>query len=60
MPRPSLSKAAAMVRQYCEEHRINYTETSLWKSYGAVIDYLNRVGLHARDPFDCPKAQFSS
>jgi hypothetical protein len=24
------------------------------KSYGIVIEYLNRVGLSARDPFDCP------
>ena len=30
------------------------TETSLWRSYAIVIDYLNRVGLAARDPFDCP------
>lgn len=27
---------------------------SLWRSYGIVIAYLNRVGLAARDPFDCP------
>lgn len=30
--------------------------TSLWRSYAIVIDYLNRVGLAARDPFDCPMA----
>ncbi|MBG6185471.1 hypothetical protein IWX65_003450, partial [Arthrobacter sp. CAN_A214] len=23
-------------------------------SYGAVVKYLNQVGLSARDPFDCP------
>ena len=28
--------------------------TSLIQSYGIVIAYLNRVGLSARDPFDCP------
>ena len=33
---------------------VPYTETSLWQSYAIVIDYLNRVGLAARDPFDCP------
>ena len=59
MPRPSLARAAQMVREYCGEHSITYTETSLWRSYGSVVSYLNRVGLHARDPFDCPKAQFS-
>ena len=26
-------------------------------SYGIVIAYLNRVGLSARDPFDCPMVQ---
>ena len=31
-----------------------YTETTLVQSYGIVIQYLNRVGLSARDPFDCP------
>ncbi len=24
------------------------------RSYAIVIDYVNRVGLAARDPFDCP------
>ena len=33
---------------------VPYTETPLWRSYAIVIDYLNRVGLAARDPFDCP------
>lgn len=56
MPRPSLQKAAAIVRDYCATHNIPYTETSLLASYGIVIRYLNRVGLSARDPFDCPVA----
>ena len=57
MPRPSLAKASAMVKEYCREHAISYTETSLWRSYGAVVAYLNRVGLKARDPFECPRGQ---
>jgi hypothetical protein len=28
----------------------------LMRSYGIVIGYLNKVGLAARDPFDCPEA----
>ena len=59
MPRPSLARAAAMVKDYCREHSIAYTETSLWRSYGTVVAYLNRVGLQARDPFDCPRGQFA-
>ncbi|MGO3648138.1 fatty acid desaturase family protein, partial [Agrococcus casei] len=54
MARPNLSKARRIVRDYCLENEIPYTETSLVRSYGIVIDYLNRVGLSARDPFDCP------
>ena len=54
MARPQLAKACEIVREYCETHSVPYTETSLWRSYAIVIEYLNRVGLAARDPFDCP------
>jgi len=54
MPRPHLAKTREIVREFCRTHDVPYTETSLWRSYAAVIAYLNRVGLAARDPFDCP------
>ena len=57
MPRAHLAKAREIVRQHCETLGVPYTETSLWRSYAIVIEYLNRVGLAARDPFDCPAAQ---
>ncbi|WP_430736342.1 fatty acid desaturase family protein [Microbacterium esteraromaticum] len=56
MPRPHLSKARAIVRDYCTANGVPYTETNLLRSYAIVIEYLNRVGLAARDPFDCPAA----
>ncbi|MGO3886645.1 MAG: fatty acid desaturase family protein [Mycetocola sp.] len=56
MARPHLAKARVIVREYCETHDVPYTETSLIESYAIVIAYLNRVGLAARDPFDCPAA----
>lgn len=56
MARPHLSKARVIVRDYCQSLGVPYTETSLGRSYAIVIDYLNRVGLAARDPFDCPMA----
>lgn len=56
MPRPHLAKAREIVRDHCKTLGVPYTETSLWRSYGIVIAYLNRVGLAARDPFDCPMA----
>lgn len=54
MARPNLSKARQIVRRYCAANDIPYTETSLVRSYAIVVDYLNRVGLAARDPFECP------
>ena len=54
MSRPFLSRARRIVRAHCEELDVPYTETSLGHSYLIVVDYLNRVGLAARDPFDCP------
>jgi fatty acid desaturase len=56
MARPHLSKAREIVREFCANNDVPYTETSLGRSYMIVIDYLNRVGLAARDPFDCPMA----
>jgi fatty acid desaturase len=56
MARPHLSKAREIVRDYCKTLDVPYTETSLIQSYAIVIEYLNRVGLAAADPFDCPAA----
>jgi len=54
MPRPALRRAREIVRAHCLENNILYTEATLFESYGIVIRYLNRVGLSASDPFDCP------
>jgi fatty acid desaturase len=54
MPRPHLRHAAPMIADYCREHDVPYTVTSLWRSYGIVLRYINRVGLGERDPFECP------
>ncbi|WP_084626609.1 fatty acid desaturase family protein [Demequina aurantiaca] len=54
MARPHLAKTRELTMIHCETHDVKYTETGLFQSYGIVIDYLNRVGLQARDPFDCP------
>jgi fatty acid desaturase len=57
MARPHLRRAQKIVKGYCAEHNILYTETSLMESYGIVVAYLNRVGLAARDPFACPMVE---
>lgn len=54
MPRPNLRRAQPIVQAHCARHGVAYTETSLWRSYGIVVRYLNAVGLRARDPFECP------
>ena len=54
MPRPHLRRAAVIVKEHCERLRVPYTEVGVTASYSAVVSYLNRVGLAARDPFDCP------
>lgn len=54
MPSVNLRKARPIVRAYCAEVDVAYTETTLVDSYRIVIRYLNRVGLGYADPFECP------
>ncbi|GMA31951.1 hypothetical protein GCM10025875_19430 [Litorihabitans aurantiacus] len=54
MARPHLLAASRLVRAHCASIGMPYTEVSLAESYRIVVAYLNRVGLGARDPFDCP------
>ncbi|TDC18356.1 acyl-CoA desaturase [Kribbella albertanoniae] len=54
MPRPTLKVVQPIVREYCERHGVNYTEMSLMGSYKVIVDFLNNVGLRARDPWQCP------
>jgi len=56
MPRPNLKAARLLVREHCADQSVPYTETTLIASYAIVVRYLNRVGLAARDPFECPMA----
>ncbi len=55
MARPYLAKTREIVLEHCAANDVPYTETTLLESYGIVVQYLNRVGLAARDPFDCPE-----
>lgn len=54
MARPHLARTREIVMEHCRTLGMPYTETSLFESYRIVVQYLNRVGLGARDPFDCP------
>jgi fatty acid desaturase len=44
MPRPSLRRAQAVVRGFCAEHGLAYTETSLLVSYRLSLAHLHSVG----------------
>ena len=56
MPSVNLRHVRPIVRDFCAERDIPYTETGLFESYGIIVDYLNRVGLGHADPMDCPVA----
>jgi fatty acid desaturase len=44
MPRPRLHRAQRLVRAYCAEQRIGYTETGLFSSYVIALRYLHSLG----------------
>ncbi len=56
MPRPHLHRARAMVRDYCRDHDVEYSETSLPAALGIVVRYVHEVGLAASRSFNCPTA----
>ena len=44
MPRANLRRARELVRPFCAEHRIAYTEQSPWHAYREVLHHLRAVG----------------
>ncbi|TXR58310.1 acyl-CoA desaturase [Quadrisphaera setariae] len=56
MPRPNLRRVQPLVRAFCVERGIVYTEQTLVGSYRSIITHLNEVGLKAGDPFTCASA----
>jgi len=57
MARPQLRAAARLVRRYCAEHGIPYTETGLLQAYRTVSRHMDEVGRAAGRGFSqCPTA----
>jgi fatty acid desaturase len=56
MARPHLAQARKLVREHCRSLDVPYVETSLIQAWGIVVGHLNRVGLAARNSFQCPVA----
>ncbi len=54
MPRPHLARVRPLVQEHCRRFDVPYTEVGLMRSYAITVAYLNRVGLAARDPWECP------
>lgn len=54
MPSSNLRRARDIIKPFCHDRDVRYTETSLLGSYAIVVRYLNKVGLRAHDPFECP------
>ena len=44
MPRPHLRRAQHLVRRFCAEQCIAYTETTLFGSYAIALRYLHSLG----------------
>jgi fatty acid desaturase len=44
MPRANLRRARKLVRPFCAEHRIVYTEQSPWQAYREVMRHLRATG----------------
>ncbi len=44
MPRANLRRARKLVRPFCTEHRIDYTEQSPWRAYRDVVRHLRVTG----------------
>jgi fatty acid desaturase len=57
MPTPNLKKAQPIVRAYCEEIGVSYTQTGLFTSYRQALEHLHTVGAPARAEYAARRAK---
>jgi fatty acid desaturase len=48
MPRPNLRHAQPLVRAFCQEHDLPYTEATMFGSYAEALRHLHSVGAPLR------------
>jgi fatty acid desaturase len=48
MPRPNLRRAQPLVREFCRQHDLAYTEATLFGSYAEALRHLHAVGAPLR------------
>jgi fatty acid desaturase len=44
MPRPNLRRAQPLIRAFCHQHGLQYSETTLLRSYAQALQHLHEVG----------------
>jgi fatty acid desaturase len=44
MPRPNLRRSQHLIRQFCHQHGVSYTDATLFGSYRQVLRHLRDVG----------------
>jgi fatty acid desaturase len=50
LPRPNLRHAQPLVRAFCRQHQIDYSQASLFGSYAEAVRHLHAVGAPLRPP----------
>jgi hypothetical protein len=50
MPRPSLRRSQALIREFCAERRLPYSESGVVGSYAEALRHLHQVGAALRRP----------
>jgi fatty acid desaturase len=48
MPRPNLRRSQALIKRFCEERGLDYSQASLFGSYGEALRHLHEVGAPLR------------
>jgi fatty acid desaturase len=48
MPRPNLRHAQPLIRGFCQEHDIDYSEATIFGSYAQAVRHLHAVGAPLR------------
>jgi fatty acid desaturase len=48
MPRPNLRRAQPLIRAFCQEHDIDYSEATMFGSYAEAVRHLHTVGAPLR------------
>jgi fatty acid desaturase len=48
MPRPNLRRAQPLIRAFCQQHDLPYTEASMFGSYAEAVRHLHAVGAPLR------------